>query len=64
MFRTTPLHRDFAVEVHGVDLRDLTPSVGYPEIRDLFERHSLLLFRGQHLDDAGHLAFGALFGPI
>lgn len=64
MLRTTPLHRDFAVEVHGVDLRTLTPTDGYPAIRELFERHSLLLFRGQQLDDEGHLAFGALFGPI
>ena len=64
MLRTTRLHRDFAVEVHGVDLRSLTPTDGYPEIRALFEHHSLLLFRGQQLDDEGHLAFGALFGPI
>ncbi|MBV8653156.1 MAG: TauD/TfdA family dioxygenase, partial [Alphaproteobacteria bacterium] len=33
-------------------------------IRAAFESHSLLLFRGQRLDDEAHLALGALFGPI
>lgn len=64
MPQTSPLHRDFGVEVHGIDLHDLTPTHLYPEVRDLFERHSLLLFRGQSLDDAAHLRFGQLFGPI
>ena len=61
---TTPLHPSFGVEVHDVDLRQVTSANGYPEIRQAFETHSLLLFRGQSLDDAAHLAFGALFGPI
>ena len=42
----------------------MTAEAGYPAIRQAFETHSLLLFRGQQLDDAAHLAFGALFGPI
>ena len=62
--QTTPLHPRFGVEVHGVRLAEVTAEAGYPEIRELFERHSLLLFRDQHLDDDAHLAFGALFGPI
>ena len=62
--KTTPLHPDFAVEVHGVDLRDVTEAALYPDLRALFERHSLLFFRGQHLDDDAHLAFARLFGPI
>lgn len=61
---TTRLHDDFGVEVHGVDLRSVTATTGYPEIRRLFEEHSLLLFRGQELDDEAHLAFGSLWGPI
>ena len=61
---TTPLHPRFGVEVHGVDLRRVTAEEGYPAIRRAFETHSLLLFRDQQLDDAAHLAFGALFGPI
>lgn len=60
----TPLHPDFGVQVHGVDMRDVTPTLLYPELRAAFEEHSLLLFRGQELDDAAHLRFGACFGPI
>ena len=35
--RTTPLHDDFGVEIHGVDLRVVTAEMIYPEIRALFE---------------------------
>jgi alpha-ketoglutarate-dependent 2,4-dichlorophenoxyacetate dioxygenase len=42
----------------------VTAEAGYPAIRRAFETHSLLLFRDQRLDDAAHLALGALFGPI
>jgi alpha-ketoglutarate-dependent 2,4-dichlorophenoxyacetate dioxygenase len=62
--RTTPLHDRFGVEIHDVDLRRVTAEDGYPEIREAFETHSLLLFRDQALDDESHLAFGRLFGPI
>ncbi len=60
----TPLHPLFGVEVHDVDLREVTQQGSYPQIREAFETHSLLLFRGQQLDDEAHLRFGALFGPI
>ena len=62
--RTTALHPEFGVEVHGVDLREVTTDHLYPAIRALFEQQSLLLFSGQHLADEEHLAFGRLFGPI
>ena len=62
--KTTPLHRDFGVEVHGLDLKSVSAADGYPELRRLFDRHSLLLFRNQPLDDADHLRLGKLFGPI
>lgn len=54
----------FGVEVLGVDLRDVAPQHLYGDLRALFEEHSLLLFRNQMLDDAAHLRFGALWGPI
>ena len=60
----TPLHPDFGVEVHGVDMREVAPTHLYPALRAAFEEHSLLLFRGQSLDDVAHLRFGALFGPV
>ena len=59
-----PLHPRFGVQVKGIDLRAVTAAQGYPEIRQAFEQHSLLLFRNQSLDDAAHLALGALFGPV
>ncbi|MEM9604973.1 MAG: TauD/TfdA family dioxygenase [Pseudomonadota bacterium] len=61
---TTPLHAEFGVEVHGVDLTDATPNHLYPAVRAAFEAHSLLLFRGQHWTDDDILRFGRLFGPI
>ncbi|MGI9414902.1 MAG: TauD/TfdA dioxygenase family protein, partial [Hyphomicrobiales bacterium] len=62
--RISRLHPQFGVDVHGVDLRQATETVLYPQIREVFEKHSLVLFRGQHLSDAEHLAFARLFGPI
>lgn len=62
--RTSPLHPDFGVEVHDVDLTNVTATDGYPEIRAAFEEHSLLLFRRQSWDDDDILAFGTLWGPI
>lgn len=62
--RLRPLHPRFGVEIAGVDVRAVTAKNLYPEIRSAFETHSLLLFREQTLDDAAHLRFGALFGPV
>lgn len=62
--RTTPLHPDFGVEVHGIDLREVTGTRHFPEIRAAFERHSALLFRDQEFSDGTHLALARLFGPL
>ncbi len=62
--RTTRLHDDFGVEVHDVDLRIVTAEVIYPELRALFEEHSLLLFRDQSIDEDKHLALARLYGPL
>jgi alpha-ketoglutarate-dependent 2,4-dichlorophenoxyacetate dioxygenase len=64
MVSTSKLHDDFGVEVHGINLRDVTRDKLYPEIRTLFETHSLLLFRGQDLDEAAHRKLAELFGPL
>jgi len=58
------LHPDFGVELLEVDLRAVTADRLYPEIRELFERHSLLLFGGQDLDEPAHRALARLFGPL
>ncbi|MSP83024.1 MAG: TauD/TfdA family dioxygenase [Alphaproteobacteria bacterium] len=62
--RMTAVHERFGVEVRGVDLRGVTASDGYPEVRAVFEENSVLVFRDQELDDGAHLRFGGLFGPI
>ena len=62
--RITPLHDRFGVEVHDLDLRGVTGDTLFPQIRALFEAHSLLLFRGQDLDEASHRRLAERFGPI
>lgn len=62
--RTSPLHPDFGVEVHDLDLKSVSADQGYPELRSLFEHHSLLLFRNQPLTSEEHIRLARLFGPI
>ncbi|RBI86302.1 TauD/TfdA family dioxygenase [Rhodosalinus halophilus] len=62
--RTEPIHPDFGLIVHDVDLREATAERLYPEIREAFETHSALLFPAQSLDDAAHLRLARLFGPL
>ncbi|MEM7427474.1 MAG: TauD/TfdA family dioxygenase [Pseudomonadota bacterium] len=64
VFDHVPLHADFGLDVLNADLRDAQRPDVFVAIRALFERHSLLLFREQHLDDDEHMAFSSLFGPI
>lgn len=54
----------YGVEVKGLQLAALTPEDGFPELRQLFEKHSLLLVRDQVLSDEDHLRLGRMFGPI
>ncbi len=60
----TPLHNRFGVEIHNIDLRNVTANSGYSAIRKAFEKHSVLLFRNQNLNEKSHLSFAGLFGPI
>ena len=62
--QTTPLHPDFGLIVHDIDLQDVTADHLCPEIRLAFETHSTLLFRNQDFDDDTHLKIANLFGPI
>ncbi len=61
---TKPLTETFGLEVMDVDLRDVTADTLYPEIRDAFERHTALLFRGQDLSPEDHVRLASLFGPL
>ena len=62
--KTTPLHPRFGVRIDGVDLRRVSAADGFPQIRALFEEHSLLLFEDQQVDDAEHIRLCKLFGPM
>ena len=58
----TPIHPDYGLEIHDIQIKDISADCGYTEIRALFESHSILLFRNQEIDDEAHLKFGELFG--
>ena len=62
--KTSPLHPDFGLVVHDVDLREVTETHLFPAIRQAFETHSALLFPAQQMDDDTHLRLARLFGPL
>ena len=62
--KTTPLSDTFGVEVHDLDLKEVSEGHAFAQIRAAFEEHSALLFRGQDLDPETHVRLARLFGPI
>lgn len=56
-------HPGAGIEITGVDLRQLDEST-FTRIRELFDRHGLLFFRGQELSEEDHIAFAQRFGSI
>ena len=44
MLRTTRIHPRYGVQLHDIQLADVTVDSGDSEIRDAFEQHSLLYF--------------------
>ena len=62
--RVTPLHPHVGARAEGVDLRHpLSPALAR-EIEAAMDRHAVLVFPGQDLDDGQQMAFAELFGPI
>ncbi len=61
---TIKLHPLFAAEFRGVDLTGPLDDANFGEILDAFNEHSVLLFRGQKLDDDQQVAFSRRFGPL
>ncbi len=61
---TRPLHPSFGVEIVDVDLGATLDEGTFASIRAAFEDDSLLLFRGQSLDDAAQVSFSERFGPL
>ena len=59
-----PLTPAFGVEVSGLDLSQPLPSDIAAELRAAFDRHLVLLFRGQRLSPEAHIAFSRCFGAL
>jgi len=61
--RTRPLHPLFGAEVIGVDVRRVADDI-FAALVEAFNEHSVLLFRGQRVDDAEQVEFSRRFGPL
>ena len=61
---TTPLAATFGAEVSGIDLGAPVSEETAAELRALFGRALLLVFRDQHLSPEAHIAFSRLFGEL
>ncbi len=59
--RLTPA---FAARIDGADITRPVNDSTLAEIRAAFDEHSVLLFRGQALDDETQIAFSRRFGPL
>ncbi|MGE5537724.1 MAG: TauD/TfdA dioxygenase family protein [Gemmatimonas sp.] len=62
--KVTPLSSACGAEISGVDLtRELTPAQ-VRAIKDAWNKHLVLVFRGQTLSQEDQLRFAAYFGPL
>ena len=59
-----PLHPLFAAEIGGIDLAAPLAPADQRTIADAIDRYSVIVFRGQKLDDESQIAFGRHFGPV
>jgi alpha-ketoglutarate-dependent 2,4-dichlorophenoxyacetate dioxygenase len=58
------LHPLFVAEVSGVDLTCPVDAATVGALREVFDEHSILVFRGQDITDAQQVAFSEHFGPL
>src|SRR4051812_21349771 len=59
-----PLHPLFAAEASGVDLRKPLDEQAVREIDAAMDRHAVLVFRGQPLEQDEQVALARYFGPL
>ena len=59
-----PLHPLFGAEIGGVDTGLPMDDATFGEIRSALDEYSVLMFRGQSLDDERQIAFSRRFGPL
>jgi len=62
--KITRLTPAFAARIDGADITKPVDDATWAEIRAAFEEHSVLLFRGQPLDDEKQIAFSQRFGSL
>ena len=62
--RIEQLHPMFVAEATGVDLSTPLPEATISVITAAIDRHAVLIFPAQRLDDESQLAFARRFGPI
>ena len=62
--RIESLHAHLGARAEGVDLRVPPCAQLAAQIQAAMDRHAVLVFPGQDLDDDQQMAFGASFGPI
>lgn len=63
-FLITPLGKAFGAQVGGIDLSRPQDAQAASEVRALWLRHSLLLFRDQKLEEKQLVEFSRIFGPL
>src|SRR5262245_39079482 len=61
-FAVKILHPALGAEVRGVDMRAPLTAAAFGELHDLWMRHLVLVFPGQHMTDGEHVAFTRHFG--
>jgi alpha-ketoglutarate-dependent 2,4-dichlorophenoxyacetate dioxygenase len=59
-----PLHPLFAAEARGIDMRVPPSDAEIAEIVAAIDRHAVLVFPDQRIDDAQHVAFTERFGRL
>jgi alpha-ketoglutarate-dependent 2,4-dichlorophenoxyacetate dioxygenase len=62
--RVTPLHPLFAGEASGVDLSRPLDDAQVADLVAAMDRHAVLVFRGQALDEDQQIAFARRLGPL
>ncbi len=64
MLAITKLHPALGARVTGLDLNAPLDDATFASVREAFERHSVLVFPGQAIDDAAQIRFSERFGPL
>lgn len=59
-----PIHNGFGVEISGLDLTGTLSDADRDAVVAALNRHGVAVIRDSGLDDAGHVAFSRIFGPL